>query len=62
MTTTDLASSLVDMSALKTQTLTNIAVMKQQFAMEKSVLDILDPAPSKALAPAGMGQQVDKTI
>jgi hypothetical protein len=58
--TTDLATSLVDMNALKTQNAVNIAVMKQQFAMEKSVLDLLDPTPSKAPAPAGMGQQVDK--
>ena len=57
---TDLATSLVDMSALKTQTLANVDVLKQQFAMEKSVLDILDPTPSKAPAPPGMGQQVDK--
>ena len=60
MTPPDLATSLVDMNALKTQNAVNIAVMKQQFAMEKSVLVILDPTSGKSPAPPGMGQQVDK--
>jgi hypothetical protein len=61
MATSDLAASLVGMNALKTQSLVNIAVLKQQFAMQKSVIDILDPTTAKASAPAGMGQNVDKT-
>jgi hypothetical protein len=62
METSDLAATLVSMSALKTQSLANIAVLKQQFTMEKSVLDLLAPTSStKAPAPPGMGQYVDKT-
>jgi len=62
MDPSDLATSLVDMSALRTQSLADIAVLKQQFKMEKSVVDLLDPTPSSpAPAPPGMGQNVDKT-
>jgi hypothetical protein len=62
METSDLAATLVNMSVLKTQSLANIAVLKQRFKMEKSVLELLDPTPSsQAPVPPGMGQHVDKT-
>jgi hypothetical protein len=61
METSDLAATLVSMSALKTQSLANIAVLKQRFKMEKSVLDLLAPASSpNAPPPPGMGRRVDK--
>jgi hypothetical protein len=61
METSDLAATLVNMSTLKTQSLANIAVLKQQFTMEKSVLDLLAPASSpNSPPPPGMGQHVDK--
>ena len=61
METSDLAATLVNMSTLKTQSLANIAMLKQQFKMEKSVLDLLAPASSpNAPPPPGMGQHVDK--
>ena len=49
------------MSASKTQMLTNVAVLKKQIDMEKTVLDILDPTRSQAPAAAGTGLVVDKT-
>ena len=61
METSDLASALISMSASKTQMLTNVAVLKKQIDMEKTVLDILDPTKTQAPAPAGMGLVVDKT-
>ena len=61
METGDLASALLSMSASKTQVLTNVAVLKKQIDMEKTVLDILDPTRTQAPAPAGTGQVVDKT-
>jgi len=61
METSDLASALLSMSASKTQMLTNVAVLKKQIDMEKTVLDILDPTKTQAPAPAGTGLVVDKT-
>ena len=61
METGDLASALLSMSASKTQMLTNVAVLKKQIDMEKTVLDILDPTRNQPPAPAGTGQVVDKT-
>jgi hypothetical protein len=55
-----LATTLMSMSAMQTQTLANYAVMKKQFQMEKSVIDLVAPA-SKPPAPAGTGLLVDKT-
>ena len=60
METADIANSLVSMRAASTQMSVNIAVLKKQFQMEKSVLDVLDP-PSPAPAAPGSGQRVDKT-
>jgi hypothetical protein len=60
METSDLAATIVSMSALKTRSLADIAVLKQQFKMEKSVLDLLAPASSpNSPPPPGMGQHVD---
>jgi len=59
MDTSALAASLVSMSAAKTQFSAGIAVLKKQLDMQKSVLDILDPA-SRAPAAPGTGTRVDK--
>jgi len=61
MDTSDIATTMLSMSALKTQTLANIAVLKKQFDMEKAAIDMLDPPPSPAPAPYGTGRLVDKT-
>lgn len=61
MDTTDLATGLLSMSAAKTQFSANIAVLKKTLEMQKSVLDILDPASNKAPAAPGTGTLVDKT-
>jgi hypothetical protein len=55
-----LATTLMSMSAMQTQTLANYAVMKKQFQMEKSVIDLVAPT-SKPPAPTGTGLLVDKT-
>ena len=49
------------MQAAGTRQSAQIAVMKKQFDMQKSVLTLLDPSASKAPAPPGMGLAVDKT-
>jgi hypothetical protein len=59
MDTSALAVALVSMNAARTQSAANIAVLKKQFEMQRSVLDLLTPPP-RAPAPAGMGQHVDK--
>jgi len=61
MDTSDIATTMLSMSALKTQTLANIAVLKKQFDMEKAAIDMLDPPQSPAPAPHGTGRLVDKT-
>ena len=60
MDPTALATSLLSMSAQKTQFSANIAVLKKTLEMQKSVLDILDP-PSRAAPAPGTGTLVDKT-
>ncbi|MDR3474860.1 MAG: YjfB family protein [Devosia sp.] len=55
----DLASSLISMSAAKTQMSANIAVLKKQFEMQKAAVDMLLPAGPPA-AP-GTGLVVDKS-
>jgi len=62
MDTTALATSLLWMSAQKTQFSANIAVLKKTLDMQKSVLDILDPASSRAAPAPGTGTLVDKTV
>ena len=57
----DLAAAVVMMQADGTRQSAQIAVMKQQLDMQKSVLTLLDPSASKAPAPPGMGLAVDKT-
>jgi hypothetical protein len=59
--TSDLATSLVTANAQQTQSLIQIAVMKQQFKAEQSVLDILDPPQTQAPPSPGTGLVVDKT-
>lgn len=60
MDTADLASALVSMNAARTQGAVNIAVLKKQLEMQRSVLDLLQPTTAPP-APPGMGQVVDKT-
>ena len=59
--TSDLATSLVSAKAQQTQSLVQIAVLKQQFQMQQSVLDILDPPDTKAAPARGTGLVLDKT-
>ncbi len=49
------------MQAVGTGQSAQVAGMKQQLDMQKSVLTLLDPSASKAPAPPGMGLAVDKT-
>ena len=60
MNPADLATSLLSMSAAKTQMSANIAVLKTSLDMQKSVLQLLAPTPQAPAAP-GTGQHVDKT-
>lgn len=57
----DLAAQLLSMQAAGTRQMAQIAVMKKQFDMQKSVLTLLDPSASRAPAPPGLGLAVDKT-
>jgi hypothetical protein len=59
METADLATALVSMNAAKTQGAVNIAVLKKQLEMQRSVLDLLQPTTPPP-APPGTGQAVDK--
>ena len=61
MDPTDIAASLLSMSAASTQSSVNIAVLKKQFEMQKSAIDMLDPTPIKAAPAPGTGLLVDKT-
>jgi hypothetical protein len=61
MDTTDIAASLISMSTAKTQMSANLAVLKQQFAMEKAAVDMLVPGAGKAPAAPGTGLVVDKS-
>ena len=47
------------MNAAKTQGAVNIAVLKKQLEMQRSVLDLLQPTTPPP-APPGTGQAVDK--
>jgi hypothetical protein len=60
MDMTAIASSLISMSAQKTQMTANFAVLKKQFEMQKSVIDLLQPLAQTPAAP-GTGLVVDKT-
>jgi hypothetical protein len=59
MDTAALATALVSMQAAGTQHSAGIAVLKRQLEMQRSVLDLLQPAAPPP-APPGMGQNVDK--
>ena len=59
--TSDLATSLISAKAQQTQSQIQMAVLKQQFQAQQSVLDILDPPDTKAAPAPGTGLMVDKT-
>ena len=61
MDPTDIVASLLSMSAASTQSSVNIAVLKKQFEMQKSAIDILDPTPTRPAPAPGTGLLVDKT-
>lgn len=55
-----LATSLVTMSLARTQASASIAVLRQQFEMQRSVIDLLAGPPARTPAPAGQGRLVDR--
>lgn len=58
---TDLAATMVGMTAAKTQTLAQYAIMKKQHQMETSLIDMLASAAKTAPPDEGIGLVVDKT-
>ena len=54
----DLASLMVAMSGAQIRNDIAVAVMRQQFETQKSVLDLL--AAPRAALPAGQGTRIDK--
>lgn len=55
-----LATSLVTMSLARTQASASIAVLRQQFEMQRSVIGLLAGPPARDPAPAGQGRLVDR--
>ncbi len=60
METADLAASLVATKVANFRSAAQFAVLRKQFQMEKSAMDMLLPAPP-APPPQGTGRLVDKT-
>jgi len=58
---TDLAATMVGMSAAKTQTLAQYAIIKKQHEMDMSLIDMLASAAKSAPPAEGTGLVVDKT-
>ena len=60
MDVSDLASSLISMQQQKTQSSVQMAVLKKQFEMQKSAIDMLMPV--KAQPAPGTGTVVDMSV
>jgi hypothetical protein len=58
---TDLAATMVGLTAAKTQTLAQYAIIKKQHQMEMSLIDMLASAARSAPPASGTGLVVDKT-
>jgi len=57
----DLAARMTSLSTAKTQHSAQIAVLKKQTEMDRSLVAMLDEAVRSVPAPNGPGQQVDRT-
>jgi hypothetical protein len=58
---TDLAATMAGLTAAKTQTLAQYAIIKKQHQMEMSLIDMLATAARSAPPATGTGLVVDKS-
>jgi len=58
---TDLAAQIMSVSAAKTQNSAQIAMLKKQTEMDRSLLAMIDEAVRSIPAPDGQGIKIDKT-
>ena len=62
MSTADIASFAVSMDTLRAQMLANMAALERQYKGELAAVDLVDQTVTKAVAPPGNGQLVDKRV